>query len=160
VLEDVIPWCGFVGAWLLVAGPIYQATIELADEEFERETMERASAAIEAPPPVSRWLLFLPPVAYFLHSRRREDMRHQMLRVMPRTDLEQMLHFGETATAWLFVASGAALIAVKETWELREAYEWPLAAFWTIVAGMVLVCAANTALRVKRRHDILERSGP
>jgi hypothetical protein len=30
-VDGVIAWCGFVGAWLLVAGPIYQAALELPE---------------------------------------------------------------------------------------------------------------------------------
>ena len=35
-MESLIAWSGFLGAGLLVAGPIYQAVIELEAEAFER----------------------------------------------------------------------------------------------------------------------------
>ena len=65
-----IAWSGFLGAWLLVAGPIYQAAIELEEEDVEREVIAEASANVEAPPRVSPWWRLLPPVAYLLHRRR------------------------------------------------------------------------------------------
>jgi hypothetical protein len=154
----LIEWCGFLGAWLLVAGPVYQASLELADEEFERSDMERALDTTPAPPAISRWWLLLPPVGYALHVRRRRRWRHTLIGVLTRSELERLLHFGETATAWLFVASGASLLAIKETWSLREAYEWPTAAFVAIVVVMVLACVANTFTRVRRRQALLDRA--
>ena len=71
---------------------------------------------------------------------------------------EQLMHYREKATAWMFVATGAALIATKETWDLRETYEWSNAVFWMILVVMVVACTANTAIRVKRREEILERA--
>ena len=60
--------------------------------------------------------------------------------------------------AWLFVALGGLLIAAKETWELREHYEWPVALFWPIAVFMVLVCLSNTALAITRSQQELDRS--
>lgn len=142
----MIAWCGFLGAWLLVAGPIYQAAQELADEEFEREDMERLAGRAEAPPPASRWWLLLPPVAYVLHRRRREAHRRAMIKATPRAELEKLMHYGETASAWLFVASGAFLIAIKETWELREAHEWSSAIFYVLIVVMLFLCVGDRSL--------------
>ena len=156
-MPHAIAWCGFLGAWLLVAGPIYQAALELAGEEFERSDLERARDLTPAPPPVSRWWLLLPPVAFLLHRRRHHQQRDALMDVLTRAQLEQLMHFSEVATAWLFVACGASLIAVKETWELHETYEWSVGVFVALVVVMIIVCAANTALRVQRREDILAR---
>jgi hypothetical protein len=54
--------------------------------------------------------------------------------------------------AWLYVAAGAALIAVKETWELHESYEWPEWAFWFGIVGMLVFCVSITVGRTRRRH--------
>ena len=58
--------------------------------------------------------------------------------------------FREKADAWLFVASGAALLALKETWTVREAYGWPAVVFWLLIALMASLCVANTLARVHR----------
>jgi len=68
--DELIAWCGFVGAWLLVFGPLNQAIRELQEEEFERESIERAVHEIEVPPPVSPWWLVVPPVYVVLRRRR------------------------------------------------------------------------------------------
>jgi hypothetical protein len=158
-MSHAIAWSGFVGAWLLVAGPIYQAAIELEDEELERDELEGALASVE-PPRFSAWWLLFPPAAFVQRLRRTRARRRAVMHVLTRTQLEQLMHFSETASAWLFVASGACLIAAKETWELREAYEWPTSVFWVLVVVMIAVCSANTALRVRRRDDILRQARP
>jgi hypothetical protein len=37
-VHELIAWCGFFGAWFLVAGPVYQAALELEEEGLERDT--------------------------------------------------------------------------------------------------------------------------
>ncbi|HEY7621493.1 MAG TPA: hypothetical protein VH834_17070 [Solirubrobacteraceae bacterium] len=157
-MPQLIAWCGFLGAWLLVAGPIYQAAIELEDEDFQREDFERAVANVPPPPRISRWWLLVPPVAYVLRARRDRAHKDALLKILTPVQLEQLFHLRETAAGWMFVASGAALIAAKETWELREEYEWPTWVFWALVAVMLAVSVAHTALRVQRRQDIVRRA--
>ena len=159
-MPEFIAWSGFFGAWLLVAGPIYQAAIELDEEDFERPTDGSITATTGVEPPrVSLWWLLLPPVAYVLLLRARNARDRSFREVMSGDQLEHMMHYKETAAAWILVASGACLIALKETWELREEYEWSSAAFWAIVALMAAVCVANTSLRVKRRNAIIRQAG-
>jgi hypothetical protein len=54
-MDGVIAWCGFFGAWLLVAGPVYQAALELQEQDIERERLQEATAQVPAPDPVSAW---------------------------------------------------------------------------------------------------------
>ena len=129
-MPHVIAWCGFLGAWLLVAGPLDQAVREIEEQGFEHEILDQAKAHVEEPPPVSRWWLLLPPVWYFLRARRESIYRHRVGEAMDDEDLLAFLTVKDVLNAWLYVAVGAALIAVKETWELHETYEWPVWAFW------------------------------
>jgi hypothetical protein len=56
-VNEVINWAVFLGAWLLVAGPLFQGSVELRELDFDREGFERlkASAAGTAPVPPSPW---------------------------------------------------------------------------------------------------------
>jgi hypothetical protein len=146
----VFDWCGFLGAWLLVAGPLLQAARELQEEDIERDDMARAAATLPRPPPVSAWWLLLPPAYYQLRRRRLHAYRQAVLDAMPSDKAHAFQSFREKADAWLFVASGAALLALKETWALREAYEWPALAFWLLIALMCSLCLANTLARMHR----------
>ncbi len=48
------------------------------------------------------------------------------------------------AIGWLLVGLGGLLLAVKETWELTEHYEWPVAVFWILVVVMAAMSAVYT----------------
>jgi hypothetical protein len=71
-MNEVISWVVFAGSWLLVAGPLYQGSVELAELDFDREGIEgiKASAGqLERPDPPSAWWWLLPPVMYVLRRR-------------------------------------------------------------------------------------------
>ena len=53
-MPDLIAFCGFLGAWLLVIGPLGQAMRELEEEEFERDSFARAEQQVEKPRPSPR----------------------------------------------------------------------------------------------------------
>ena len=131
----------FVGAWLLVAGPLDQAVRELEEEDFERESLTRAAAHVGPLSPVSSWWLLVPPVYYVLHRRRNNAYRRQVAEAMTGEELAEFAHLRDVFGAW--------------AWELREAYEWPRWSFWALVAAMLLLCAARTATRTRRRQRAL-----
>ena len=62
----------------------------------------------------------------------------------------------------MFVAGGAALIALKETWSLVRAYAWATWIFWVLVAVMFVASVAWTGYQANRRQEILgtERGRP
>lgn len=154
-MESLIAWSGFLGAWLLVAGPIYQAAIELEAEDFERDAFATATAKVGQPPRMSPWWWLLPPVGYVLQRRRARAYRQAVMDALPRDQLETSVRFTNMATGWLFVAGGAFFIAIKETWELVEHDHWPLAIFWVLLVVMLILCTANTTVRVRRTHRLL-----
>jgi hypothetical protein len=47
-VQEVIAWATFAGAWLLVSGPLYQGSAELAELDFDREGIQGAAAAVQA----------------------------------------------------------------------------------------------------------------
>jgi hypothetical protein len=154
VNERLIAWCGFLGSWLLVAGPIFQASLELRAEAFERDHLDAVKAGVEKPRPVSAWWWFLPPVKYVLERRRGRAYRDQVIAQLPAADIEALVRYLNKAMGWLYVGLGGFLIAVTETWHLREVYEWPQVAFWIVVVVMAAGCALNTAVRQKRSERI------
>src|SRR5262245_42012171 len=106
-MPDLIAFCGFLGAWLLVIGPLGQAVRELEEEEFERDAFARAEAQVEKPPPVSAWWWLVPP-AYFILRRRRDRAYHQRVAAVMRPDeRDAFAHLRDVASTWVFVATGA-----------------------------------------------------
>ncbi|MBA8793925.1 hypothetical protein FHX74_001530 [Friedmanniella endophytica] len=155
----LIAWCGFVGAWLLFAGPIYQAATELEEEGFERDAFSAQIDTVEVPERPSPWWWLLPPVGYVLQRRRQTEYRRRIMAVMTQDQLERMVAFANTATGWLFVAGGAFFIALKETWELAEVYELSVLLFVLAVVVMFALCALHTIVRLRGTHQMLARSG-
>ena len=142
-MADLVAWCGFAGAWLLVIGPIGQATRELEEEEFDRDSFARAGQQVEKPPPVSAWWGLAPPIYYFMRQRRKRLYHDAVEAAMTPTERDALGHIRRVANTWRFVAAGALLIAIKETWELHEQYDWADWTFWALVAAMLIVCAAR-----------------
>jgi hypothetical protein len=152
-VPHVIAWCGFFGAWLLVAGPLDQAVREISDQEFRHESLEEAKAQVTEPEQVSNWWLLVPPVWYFLKRRRESIYRHLVGEAMADEDLLAFLTVKDVLNAWLYVAVGASLIGFKETWELHESYEWPEWTFFALVVFAVSVCIGITVVRTRHRLD-------
>ncbi|CAN5331355.1 hypothetical protein BH09ACT1_BH09ACT1_27900 [soil metagenome] len=156
-MEYLIVICGALGAWLLVAGPIYQAVIELKEEAFDREGFEDATSAIPRPDRLSAWWWLLPPVAYFKQRARSNEYRRAVMDLLAPEQREQMFNFMNKASGWLLVALGAFLIAFKETWELCELFHLPLWTFIVLVAVAALLSVGYASFRENRTQKILKK---
>ncbi len=149
-MEHLTAWAGFLGAWLLVMGPVYQAALELQEEEVDRERFISTKDSVPRPDPISGWWWLLPPVAFVRQRRVSEEYRRQVMKAVPGEVMAQFVHFSDKATGWLLVAGGAFLIAVKETWELTELEEWPSSAFWVLLVLMLALALGFTVWRMRR----------
>lgn len=155
-VHAVIAWSGFVGAWLLVAGPLFQAATELDEQGDHRRGLTRVSGVVESPPRLSPWWWLLPPVAYVKQRRRQAAYRAAVMDALTTDELEDFVELSGTATGWAMVASGAFFIAVKETWELLELYEAPGWLLPLALLVMLALCAANTVVRVRWAHGVVD----
>ncbi len=153
-MEGFIAWCAFFGGWLLFAGPVYQAALELDEQDIDHEDVEAAAAAVPQPPPISPWWWLVPPVGYLLSRRRSDRYRQAVMAAMSAEQMKGFLAFVNKATGWLMVASGALLIAAKETWVLVEHYEWAVWVFWVLSVVMATLGALYTATRMSRSHRL------
>ena len=156
-MEALIVIAGFAGGWLLVAGSIYQAALELKEEGLQRDHAEAIRAKIPKQKRSSPWWWLAPPVKLIIEHRNSEQHRKEFLATLPREDIEAMLSFINKATGWLFVASGGLLIAFKETYELIEHFKLSEPWFWILVVALSLLCFANTAVRIARSERALSR---
>ncbi len=157
IMDFVVHWAGFVGAWLLVAGPLVQAAMELRDEQLDREAIQTATG--QAPPAerISNWWWLLPPVAYVKTMRRGQERRAASLDALSVPQREQMIGFLNKATGWLYVAGGASLIFVKEAWELTELYHLPFFVYLIVVVLLALLAVANTVVRLRMSDQMIHR---
>ena len=143
-------WFAFLGAWLLVAGALYQATLELQAEENATARVRELTATVEAPPPVPSWWWAVPPVALALRRRRQKRYRQLVIDAMSDEDMDVHLRFVNVAAGWAYVGLGALLLAVRETDALVEENDWPPAAFPGALATMAALCVGNTIARHRR----------
>jgi hypothetical protein len=159
VTPAAIAWAGFAGSWLLVAGPVYQAAIDFQAEDIERDAIRDAADAAAKPPPFSRWWWLIPPVGYALQLRRSRAYRRSVMNILTHGQMEQLVRFGNKATGWILISLGAFLVALTETWTLRDVYDWPLAVYVLVVVVMLLASALYTAVRLRRTDHLMRQAG-
>jgi hypothetical protein len=148
-VDEVIAWATFAGAWLLVAGPLYQGSAELSALDFDREGIQNTAAAIQPTHDrPSAWWWLLPPVMYILYRRWYKALRQSMLAQVTKTQREQMASYQTKTTGWFTVAAGATLLAAGQTWQIVRHYGWPAWLFWLLVVVMVTAAILNTAAQM------------
>jgi hypothetical protein len=146
-MGEVIAWATFAGAWLLVAGPLYQGSAELAELDFDREGIQGAAAAVQtAQARPSAWSWLLPPAMYVLHRRWYRALRQAMLPQLSQIQREQVTRFQSKSTGWFTVAAGATLLAMGDTWQIIQHYRWPVWAFWLLLAVMLVAAVLTTTV--------------
>lgn len=149
-MELLIHLVGFAGGWLLVAGPLFQAVIELREQELDREGFEKSFATVSPPPRMSPWWWLLPPVAYLKSARRRRVSRDASFAALTVPQREQLMGFMNKAHGWFTVAIGALFIAAKETWELVELLHLPTWLFWVVIVVLGIAVLVNTSVQLAR----------
>jgi hypothetical protein len=155
--QFIILIVGCIGAWLLVAGPTYQAALELREEQLDHELFDAATTSVPKPPSINPWWWLLPPVGYLKNRSRTRIHREAIMDALGPEALKQSVNFLNKARGWFIVGAGGLLIAVKETWELSEHAEWPPAIFWILVVLLPIVCVFNVAWSLHASAKVLER---
>jgi hypothetical protein len=88
--DTLIAWAMFAGAWLLVAGPLYQGSVELNELKVDREGIAGKAAAVQAAQArPSAWWWLLPPVMYLLQRRWYKAVQQAMLAQLSQAQREQ-----------------------------------------------------------------------
>lgn len=146
-MEAVAAWCGFVGAWALVAGPVYQGVVELGGQDADLPAVRSEAAAIQPPRPVSPWWWLLPPVACALTLRRQGAWRRTMTASLAPGQRARFVAYSNKATGWFVVGLGAALIGVEQALDLTRTLGWPGLATLPLVA---LAAGASLAFTLRR----------
>lgn len=156
-MSEIILWTTFAGAWLLVAGPLYQGSVELNELEFDREGIQGSAASLEsAQGRPSAWWWLLPPVMYVLQRRWYKTLRLALLAQLTQTQREQMASLQSKSAGWFTVAAGATLLATGDTWRIIQHYGWQVWVFWLLdvamLAASVLVIAVLMIGDARMRH--------
>jgi hypothetical protein len=150
-VNEWIAWAAFAGAWLLVAGPLYQGSVELHELDIDRESIEgfKTSYLQKARQDLpSAWWWLVPPVMYVKRRRWNKDFWQTTYAQLNEIQRDQLKSFRNKASGWFTVAIGATLLAVGETWQVIKHYGWPMWLFWLLVVVMLAVSILNTAVRM------------
>ena len=154
MVHTLIYWFGFVGAWLLFTGPIYQASVELRAEREASARFEEVMHGAPEPEPVSNWWWLVPPVRLLFGAGRRDDARKVFLASLSAEDLELITRYINIARGWALVGLGAFLIALKETYELTEHHEWPIGVYWALVVVMLVAALGIIGVSARREQQM------
>lgn len=154
-MQTLVVWIEFIGSWLLFAGPIYQAALELQDEDIELRRLMAAQSKIPKPTYASVWWWFFPPVKIYLDSTSRRDYRTNYIKSLSEQDIQALVSFKSKATAWLYVALGGYCLTIRATYELCHYYRWGnlglllLILFMTSLSVLTLIWNLGRAKSIK-----------
>lgn len=151
-------WFGFIGAWLLVVGPLYQGGLELLEEDIHRDDSAALFEGITPPTMPSAWWWLLPPVMLVQRHRRTTAYHALVLSRMTPEQRASRAGFLQKATGWFVVAAGATCLAVNETWGLSEHLEWPVWLFVVIFAVIFAGSVTGTVFVLARNRPATSRS--
>ena len=150
---------GFLGGWLLFAGPVYQALVELREQRFAQAEATQIIEQLRAvpKPQISRWWWLFPPAAYLASRRVDKAWRLGALGALTPSQRERFLAFQQKAAGWLIVACGALFIAIKETGELVEHFELSRAMLALLIAVPFLLGVGYTVNQAGQFTKLHER---
>lgn len=158
-MSTIITCCGLFGVWLLFAGPVYQAALELRDHNMAYDHIATVRKSIVRKH--TSWLWWLvPPVRMWLERRRSRAFAHAFLVALPNEHVGPLLAYLDKAAAWMFVAGGALLLAIKDTLVWVRSEGWPM---WIGTTGCLVlfaICVGITATRTRATKRRIELYGP
>lgn len=153
-VEHIILWCGFLGTWLLVAGPIFQASLELKEQDLEVDRLREIKKSLPINKHVSVWWWLFPPAKIILEARHNRAYEMAYMQALSDTDRESVVNFDNKANGWLMVGGGAFLLALKETYDLCiYLHTWPYL-FAIVSLVMLMICLWYTTLQNIRADQL------
>ncbi len=159
-MELLIAILGFIGSWLLFTGSVYQASLELREQDIDQKHFDEVRRTVEAAPPVSPLWWFLPPVKWYLEQQRSLTFREQFMSVLSPEDIEALVNFMNRANGWLIVAGGGWLLAIKETYEASAMLELSPWYVLALLIVMTLLSILYTVISARRSKGMLANAQP
>ena len=156
----MLTWLGLLGVWLLVAGSIFQAMLELRDYDLVHERVAVCARDVPKPPSISLWWWLLPPV-YIYRSRRRsvQFFKAVLARLAP-DDVRDFVALFDKAIGWFFVAGGGLLLAIKETLAVAAQLRLGWLAAAAITVALSVLCFGLAKLRLTRSQSLANGHQP
>lgn len=145
----------FIGAWLLFAGPIYQAALELQDEDIEIDRVKLTGAKIKKAAQVSLWWWLLPPAKIYMERKRSHKYWTRYIKTLPSNEVEALVSYRSKANAWLFITVGGFFIAISQSYSLAKEEDWNNYLLALIIIFMFFLSILNLVTRLRRARKIV-----
>lgn len=155
-MDLLISVVGLFGAWLLLAGSIYQAVLELRAHELAVERLQEVGALARTQR-VSGWWWLFPPLKLYLERRRATAKKEVYFNALSVVEFESLVSFLNKTTGWLCVALGGLMIAIKETHQFCHDRHVGEIAFALGVGALAGLCVLFTRVRVTSSDQLLAK---
>jgi hypothetical protein len=155
-MDVLISTIGLAGAWLLLAGSIYQAVLELRAHELAVDRLEKIGAATRTQR-VSSWWWLVPPIKIYLERQRAIAQRPLYMSELTVEEFESMVSYINKATGWFLVAVGGFSIATKETYQFCRERHFAALVFAPIVVALAGLCLWFTRIRTSSSDQLLAK---
>jgi hypothetical protein len=156
MMATTVLWLGVIGSWLLFAGPVYQAGLELRDHENAAMRLRRTLSSMAPPAPVSWWWWLIPPVKIMLEWRRAIDHRRAFMDALSLEEYTSLLTFIHKATGWWLVGMGGLLVAIQQSYGFAQRYHLGDPSFVASVVAIAVVCQLGCTLRLRLGERLTE----
>jgi hypothetical protein len=155
-MDIAIALLGLVGAWLLLAGSIYQAVLELRAHELAVERLQELGALAQTKQ-VSGWWWLVPPVKVYLERRRAMAQKEVYFNALSVEEFEGLVSFLNKSAGWLCVALGGVMIAIKETHQFCRDHHIGEILFALIAITLAGLCILFARVRVISSDQLLAK---
>lgn len=137
-----------IGDWLLFAGPLLQAAIELREEadgwDDVHKHLREAVKSDDWPKRVSFLWWLLPPVKIHLERKRSDKAQSIISRELSEDELKMFRVFGLKARAWVIVSGGAWLMALATSYQvLSQDFGFSLISWLISMILISFICLAS-----------------
>lgn len=148
-METFFDFLTLIGCWLLFAGAIFQAALELKDQDIKRDRIMTARRQVSVSRHVSQWWWFLPPIKLVLEKRQTRKWRREHFKLLARADRNALLDFTHRAKGWLIVSGGAFLAAVVATRTFGIHLQWNGGVIFMLALFLTCLSLLNTILHMR-----------
>jgi hypothetical protein len=150
LMATIILWIYAAGCWLIFAGSIYQAALDIKEQDIEFDRIRQVGRDIHKERNVSAWWWLFPPIKISKESKNHKEYERRYLKALSSEDTESMVNLRSKTTAWLYVGVGALLVSIEATWSVTEHYKLKIWLFVITCIAVAYICIVNMITSIRR----------
>lgn len=157
MMDSIVIIIELIGAWLLFAAPLLQATLELHEENESWDAIKNKHRAYHQPIIKKSYFLWwlIPPLKILFEKRRIRKIKHLYSDVKLSSETTRRLHrYGLKANGWSGVTLGGWCIAVSTSWDVTKHFNLPIAIWLCLILSFSFISTLiNMKLTFKHLTD-------